>query len=314
MTTTMSTVVPLRDGDHVVQFYADDRELETTAFTRLADAARSGDAVVVIATTEHLAACRRVLADAGVDIGRALAEGRLGLLDAAEVLDAFVVGGRVDPGAFDRSVGDVIRAAAATGRRVHAFGEMVGVLWAEGNVAGAIELEELWGALGAQLDFSLHCGYPAALMATSAAEAFEAVCDLHSEVLGGAPAPADPGVRRHFVQDPRALESARRFVADTVTGWALGDLRDDAVLVASELCTNALLHGASPFTVSLSREGARLRLVVGDRSSAPPRRREPGRERHGGRGLHLVDAITSRWGCDLVAGGKLVWAELLPAT
>ena len=311
MTTATSTVRPLRDGDHVVQFYDDDRELETTAFARLADAMASDDAaVVVIATPPHLDACRWVFVEAGVDVDRAVADGQLRLLDATEVLAAFLVHGRLDRSAFDRAVGDVIRAAGAR-RPVHAFGEMVGVLWAAGDVAGAIELEELWDALGAQLDFSLHCGYPAALMAPpSAAEGFEAVCGLHTEVLGQAPAPAQPQVCRHFVQDPRALESARRFVADTLAAWDLIDLVDGALLVVSELATNAILHGASPFTVSLSHDGSGLRLVVGDRSSTPPRRRAPDLERHGGRGLHLVDTITSEWGCDRVDGGKLVWAEL----
>ena len=312
MTTTTGTTAPLCDGDHVVQFYDDDRELETTAFARLAGAAGSGDAVVVIGTSEHLAACRRVFVGAGVDMDRALAEGQVRLLDATEVLDAFIVQGRVDRGAFDRSVGDVIRAAGETGRRVHAFGEMVGLLWAEGDVAGAIELEELWDELGVQLEFSLHCGYPAALMATpSTAQAFEAVCDLHSEVAGGAPAP-DAQVTRHFVKDSRSLEQARRLVADTVTTWGLTELLEDARLVVSELATNAIRHGASPFTVSLSPTGSGLHLVVGDRSSSLPQRREPDVARCGGRGLQLVDAITARWGCDLVDGGKLVWADLLP--
>ena len=311
MTTAMSSVRPLRGGGHVVQFYDDDRELEMTAFGRLAAAVGSGDAVVVIATSAHLDACRRVLVDASIDTDRALAEGQLWLLDAADVLDALVVEGRLDQGAFDRAVGDVVRAAGASGRRVHAFGEMVGVLWAEGNVAGAIELEELWETLGAQLDFSLHCGYPAALMAEpSTAEAFAAVCELHSEVLEGAPAPRVAQVSRGFVKDPRSLESARRLVADTVTTWGLTELLDEAVLVVNELATNAILHATSPFTVSISRDGSGLHMVVGDKSSALPRRRRPDVARRGGRGLNMVDAITFRWGSDLVDGGKLVWAEI----
>jgi hypothetical protein len=50
-------------------------------------------------------------------------------------------------------------------RRVRAYGEMVALLWAEGNVNGAIQLEKLWNDMGKIRDFSLFCAYPQAAVA-----------------------------------------------------------------------------------------------------------------------------------------------------
>jgi len=164
MPVALSTIRPLSEGEHVVQFYDDHIELTDACFVHLAVEVTSGDACVVIATPEHLAACREAFRDARVDLDRALAERRVTLLDAHDVLRALLVDGCIDPRAFDRAVGDLIRSTAAE-RKVHAYGEIVALLWAEGNVSGAIEVEELWERLFADVDFSLHCGYPARLMA-----------------------------------------------------------------------------------------------------------------------------------------------------
>jgi len=69
--------------------------------------------------------------------------------------------GKPDRVAFDRVIGTVIRRSAEGGRLVHAFGEMVALLWDEGLVSEAVQLEGMWDELGRRSPFSLFCGYRA---------------------------------------------------------------------------------------------------------------------------------------------------------
>lgn len=93
----------------------------------------------------------------------------------------------------------------------------------------------------------------------------------------------------------------------------LGDRQDtvveDAILVADELVTNALQHAAAPRRCRISLTGEQLRIEVDD--AAPDRDPLPkAPDRTGGRGLVLVDQLTSAWGVEHHPDGKTVWAEV----
>jgi DNA-binding NarL/FixJ family response regulator len=113
---------------------------------------------------------------------------------------------------------------------------------------------------------------------------------------------------------PRASTSARlarQFVASRVTEWHLDELLDDALLVTSELATNAVTHADSPCRIRLSISSAALRIDVLDKGPGTPEPQPESRTAEHGRGLHLVDALTTAWGLEVLPGeGKLVWAEL----
>ncbi|HZT67024.1 MAG TPA: ATP-binding protein [Acidimicrobiales bacterium] len=114
-----------------------------------------------------------------------------------------------------------------------------------------------------------------------------------------------------FDPRPDAVNEVRRLVRARLAGGGRADLEDDAVLVAAELATNALFHGRGPITVSVSTTtGGPVRIEVADRSPVPPRvgpHRELGTT---GRGLTVVTALATVWGCELTPDGKVVWAEL----
>lgn len=150
-----------RTWAHAVRFYDRDRDLMAALAGFAADGWSAGDVVVLITTGEHRAALRWRLASHGLAIARA--EGRLVELDAAETLDTFMRDGRPDPALFDVTVGALVRQCAAAGR-VRAFGEMVDVLWGQGNAEAALELEQLWTDLQQTVPFTLLCGYAAARM------------------------------------------------------------------------------------------------------------------------------------------------------
>jgi anti-sigma regulatory factor (Ser/Thr protein kinase) len=108
-----------------------------------------------------------------------------------------------------------------------------------------------------------------------------------------------------------SVPAARRFVRSTLQAWGLDGLVDTAMLVVSELATNAVLHARSTFTVRLSVDTAgRLRLEVVDGSVKQPLSRHAGTSAATGRGLAIVEGLVSNWGVEPVTGGKVVWVQL----
>jgi anti-sigma regulatory factor (Ser/Thr protein kinase) len=84
---------------------------------------------------------------------------------------------------------------------------------------------------------------------------------------------------------------------------------DDAVLCVSEVVTNAVLHAGTEIVVTARRLVGVVRVEVHDGSSVVPVRQRVERTSTTGRGLHLLDHLTRRWGVDVEPGGKVVWLE-----
>lgn len=115
---------------------------------------------------------------------------------------------------------------------------------------------------------------------------------------------------------PEGASIARRATARAAELWRLDrELTETALLLVSELVTNAIRHGAPPVRLSLhlDRDPASLRVEVTDSSPAPPRvgsTVEP--DQTGGRGMLIVQQLAARWGSNISATrlGKTVWFEL----
>ena len=98
---------------------------------------------------------------------------------------------------------------------------------------------------------------------------------------------------------PYSVQMARFYIRAALSYHALGDYAEDAEMVASELITNAITHAGAPaFGFELTRlEGTRaLAIVVTDSCPLPPVKRDPAADAEHGRGLHVVDALSTRWG------------------
>jgi anti-sigma regulatory factor (Ser/Thr protein kinase) len=107
------------------------------------------------------------------------------------------------------------------------------------------------------------------------------------------------------------VATARRLVAQQVTDWHAEQLLDDAVLVVSELATNAITHADSPCRVRLSLTPGTFRIDVIDAGSGTPEPQLLDLAAEHGRGLGMVAAVAAAWGIEALPGeGKLVWAEL----
>lgn len=294
--------------DHVVQFYGADEELAVTVGGYLAEGIRSGDGILVVATAPHRRAFATALADAGLDPARERDAGRLLMEDAAGLLDRFLAGEVLDRERFDSVASGLIRRAAAGGRPVRVYAEMVAVLWDAGQVGLAVELEELWNGLGALLPFALLCAYPSRLMTgAEAADAVREVCLLHSAVSA---AERGSAAERSFPAELDSVRAARHFVTGLLNQGSDDALASDAAIVATELAANAVLHARSGFTLTVSRSPVALRIAVRDGDPLIHRNGSMPFDIRPGHGLSVVSQLASGWAVERLPEGKVVWADL----
>lgn len=114
----------------------------------------------------------------------------------------------------------------------------------------------------------------------------------------------------------RSVATARSFVRDTLQGWGFADIVDDAVVLTSELVTNAVVHAGTSADVLCLRSDDGVRIEVADRypereiplQTTPVNMGSPDRE--GGRGLQLCAALAGRWGVEYTPTHKQVWFQL----
>ena len=130
-------------SDHVVTFSATDEELIGSLGPFVTDALLGGAVAILVDTDAHRTLFERSIASVGLDVVALHASGRLVVLDAAATVARLLVDGRPDRAAFDEIVGAMMRRLVAGGHRVVAYGEMVGLLWQDGHVLAALELEAL---------------------------------------------------------------------------------------------------------------------------------------------------------------------------
>jgi anti-sigma regulatory factor (Ser/Thr protein kinase) len=121
---------------------------------------------------------------------------------------------------------------------------------------------------------------------------------------------ADPLALPHGLA---ASAIARRHVEAAGAEWHQ-EVRGVALLLTSELVTNAVVHGSAPVSLLLRHGPGRVRIEVSDTGSDLPARPDPQLTATGesGRGLQLVDALASDWGSEPhpTGPGKITWFEL----
>lgn len=108
-----------------------------------------------------------------------------------------------------------------------------------------------------------------------------------------------------------AVPQTREQVTAVLAGWGLtGEPVEPTLLVVTELLSNAIDHARGPVRVSVERSAEAVRVEVGDATPDPPQLLPPDPTRARGRGVHLVEALSLRWGWTPDPPGKVVWAEV----
>jgi hypothetical protein len=146
------------------------------------DSLEAGGTCIVVATGAHRAAIAARLTALGLDPAAFAAAYRYISVDAALTLQKFMLESGPDPQRFHQHLGLLLRQAAAGGRPVHVYGEMVGLLAERGQMSAVIRLEELWNELSRYHTFRLFCGYPEAPFAADERSRAQ-VCATHGHVV-----------------------------------------------------------------------------------------------------------------------------------
>src|SRR3954470_10405594 len=171
---------------HIVQFYDSDSYLVSAVADFLAAGLRVGQPVLVIATPEHREAFAARVRAKGLDLDSAIDTGQLLMLDARDTLSRFMDGSVPDAERFRSQLGEVMgNLPLGTSHSVaRAYGEMVDLLLKDGNIAGAVRLEELWNELANSHEFCLLCAYAMSNFdRESHSPGFEAICNAHAHVV-----------------------------------------------------------------------------------------------------------------------------------
>jgi signal transduction histidine kinase/CheY-like chemotaxis protein len=185
----------MADTEHFVQFYEADGFLLNSLSGFIGNAISAGEGAIVIATESHRAGLEELIKANGLDVTSAKAHGQFLSLDAADTLSQFMIDGLPEPGRFHTVMSGVIASVTDGRPRVKAFGEMVALLWAEGNHVAAIQLEQLWNDLQKAHSFSLFCAYPInGFSGEQLVEPTRSVCKVHSRVI---PAESYAGLADH---------------------------------------------------------------------------------------------------------------------
>jgi signal transduction histidine kinase len=201
---------------HRVQFYDREEHLHEVVATYAAGGLADEAPVVIIARPSNRRALEDRLRAAGHDVDAARRSGQLRMLDAAETLGRIMVDGTPSWDLFRQQVGSVVEECALLhpGRLPRAYGEMVDVLYREGNQAAALRLEDFWNDLGQLRPFTLLCAYAMDNFREAAdGSGLEQVCLSHGDVEPSESFQAEAGavgLNRQVVllqQRARALET-----------------------------------------------------------------------------------------------------------
>ena len=153
---------------------------------------------------------------------------------------------------------------------------------------------------------------------TGALSSGRRVCPAEASSSGGGTANPWPRVSLlRLGALPTAVGCGRAHARFVLMEWGLSHLVNDAVLIASELLTNALqasqaLGDSTPIALRLLASDEQLIIEAWDQwVEGYDFKRTPGDDEHG-RGLAVIDALSNRWGTGRLSDDyKIVWAELL---
>ena len=173
---------------HDVQFYSDEMAFLDSAARFVAGALRADGAAIVIATDCHRESLIQRLKADGFDMDGAIQQGTYISLNAAESLSKFMVDHLPDRARLLQTLSGFIESAAKATKTEHPrivlFGEGVAVLWAKGDMDGAIQIEEMCNDLLDTHDIDILCAYPLAAFERADDEgALKSVCALHTAVF-----------------------------------------------------------------------------------------------------------------------------------
>lgn len=119
-------------------------------------------------------------------------------------------------------------------------------------------------------------------------------------------------VSAYRIDGDRSSVREARWMVRSLAGQCDPELCDPAELVTGELVTNAVIHGGGRFRLSALATEQSLTVIVADERSTPPTIRDGLPQDPGGRGMKIVDLMSTAWGSQPIEAGKEVWFTMAP--
>ena len=163
MTETDTLPATLEPHSDTVQLYGADETLTVFNVSRfLREGLEAGEGVVVIASDGHNNLFISYLREQCAGFSAALRRGQIRFLSASGTLVRFMTGGMPDAALFQETLEDILGGVRSRSEctNFRVYGEMVGILWLNGEYKAALRLEELWNRTLEKPDIRLFCGYP----------------------------------------------------------------------------------------------------------------------------------------------------------
>jgi len=172
--------------DHCVQIYDDDTAFLNALESFVVSGLLQHEAIILITTAAHLQLLQDRLIRGGYDLQAAIARDQFVTVDAHEALASFMRDGWPNEALFNAMVSTLLKRVRPQYGRVRAFGEMVAIMWANGDCGATIHLEHLWARLCKSEEFSLFCAYPRTGFTQDAEQSMMDVHLAHSVVFNAA--------------------------------------------------------------------------------------------------------------------------------
>lgn len=177
-------------SSHLLQIYENESVFLNTLEGFVKNGFLSGDSVVVLATLEHIEALELRLQFKGFDLEGLRKKNIYFPFDAASALEKFMVNDWPDEALFRRFIRGILNRVKQEGRLVRAFGELVVLLWQQGNHGATVRLEHLWHQLIEEEKLKLFCAYPKSGFTQDSNLSLEAICACHSTIISGEALPS----------------------------------------------------------------------------------------------------------------------------
>jgi hypothetical protein len=170
-------------GHHITQLYQDEAFLIEAATLFIRSGLQREEGVVVVATSAHREAFIRQLEAQGLQPQEAVRRGQFVLLDARLTLEGFMRDGMPEWTPFYEAAGGMIDSVRARYPKLRLYGEIVNLLWHEGQRDAALQLEDFWNDMVRMKEVAIFCSYMLDSLSGEAYDGLEAVCRAHTHLI-----------------------------------------------------------------------------------------------------------------------------------
>jgi hypothetical protein len=171
--------------DHVLQIYEDDKSFLDLLESYIVGGLKADECVILIATRQHLNAINDRVKNKGFNLSALTLNECYVPLVAEEMLSKFMINNWPDEDLFTHELKQLISKPIQRNQKIRAFGEMVSILWSQGQGSATIHLEHLWNRFCSEHSLTLFCAYPKSGFTNSTTESLNRICGAHARIIDG---------------------------------------------------------------------------------------------------------------------------------